>query len=293
MYIIYVNDILSSINACKYYMYADDTVIYTTGSMLECMERLTKDLTTFKKWCNRNKLTLNVKKTKYTIFGLRSQTKHLREHALYIDDIKIDRVHTYKYLGITLDANLTYSKHLENLIKTISYKALLLAKMRKYISQDVALRIYKTIILPVLEYGDTLYDGANLKLTGKLQILQNRCLRTCLMPKQHIPTIRLHEVCNIAKLNMRRKMHLQLYMYKQKTNLSIVNTRNIATRIHDATIFTTKKPNSEKYKLNVLYKGAMAWNSLSVVIRKSQTYITLKNVLNEKLISDIVPNRDR
>ena len=78
------------------------------------------------------------------------------------------------------------------------------------------------MILPVLEYGDTLYDGANLKLTGKLQILQNRCLRTCLMPNQHIPTIRLHEVCNIAKLNMRRKMHLQLYMYKQKTNLSIV-----------------------------------------------------------------------
>ena len=134
MYIIYVNDILSSINACsinacKYYMYAGDTVIYTTGSMLECTERLTKDLTTFKKWCNRNKLTLNVKKTKYTIFGLQSQTKHLREHALYIDDIKIDRVHTYKYLGITLEANLTYSKHLENLIKTISYKALLLAKI--------------------------------------------------------------------------------------------------------------------------------------------------------------------
>ena len=110
------------------------------------------------------------------------------------------------------------------------------------------------MIVPVLEYGDTWYDGANLKLTGKLQILQNRCLRTCLMPNQHIPTIRLHEVCNIAKLNMRRKMHLQLYMYKQKTNLGIVNTRNISTRIHDAIIFTTKKPNSEKYKLNVFIK---------------------------------------
>ena len=78
MYIIYVNDILSSINACKYYMYADDTVIYTTGSVPECTERLTTDLNTFKQWCNKNKLTLNVKKTKYTIFGLRSQTKHLR-----------------------------------------------------------------------------------------------------------------------------------------------------------------------------------------------------------------------
>ena len=172
-----------------------------------------------------NRLTLNVKKTKYTIFGLRSQTKHLREHVLFIDNIKIDRVHTYKYLGITLDANLTYKKHLENVIKTVSYKALLLAKMRKYISQDISLRIYKTMILPVMEYGDILYDGAGKKLIGKLQTLQNRCLRTCLLPDRH--TIRLHELCTIAKPDMRRKMHLQLYMFKQKTNMNIVNTRKI------------------------------------------------------------------
>ena len=35
---------------------------------------------------------------------------------------------------------------------------------------------------------------------------------------------------------------------------------------------------------------AMAWNSLSVTIRKSQTYISLKDLLNKKLISEIVPN---
>ena len=293
MYIIYVNDIISSIKACKYYMYADDTAIYTTGTLPGCTVRLTNDLSTFKQWCNLNKLTLNIKKMKYTIFGLRSHTKHFREHVLYIDNIKIDRVHTYKYLGITLDANLTYSKHLETDIKSISDKALLLAKMRKYILQEVALRIYKTMILPVMEYGDILYDGASKKLTGKIQVLQNRCLRTCLLPDQHIPTIRLYEICSIANLNMRRRIHLQLNMYKQKNNLSIVNTRKIATRIHDATLFTTIKPNSEKYKMNVLYKGAMAWNSLSVNIRKSQTYISLKDVLNEKLISEIVPTREQ
>ena len=101
--------------------------------------------------------------------------------------------------------------------------------MRKYITQDVAIRIFKTMILPILEYGDILYDGANKKLTGKLQVLQNRCLRTCLLPNQHIPTIRLHENCKIANLEARRRMHLQLYMYKQRNNMLIVNNRNIPT----------------------------------------------------------------
>ena len=49
-----------------------------------------------------------------------------------------------------------------------------------------------------------------------------------------------------------------------------------------AIIFTTAKPNSEKCKRNVLYKGALTWNGLIVAIRKCQTYILLKDLLNEK-----------
>ena len=164
--------------------------------------------------------------------------------------------------------------------------------MRKYITQDVALRIYKTMILPILEYGDILYDGTSNKLTGKLQTLQNRCLRTCLIPKQHIPTIRMHEICKIANLKPRRKMHLQLCMFRQRNNPAIVNTRNVCTRLHDAVLFNTLKPNSGKYKVNVFYKGAMACNTLSVVARNAQTYVILKDLLNTKLLAEIVPIRD-
>ena len=289
MYIIYVNDIVSSIRNCKYYLYADDTIIYTSGSLYECTQRLTNDLSLFQNRCNRNKLTLNVKKTKYTIFGLKSQTRKILNHDLYISTTKIDRVYTYKYLDITLDANLNYNKHLENVIKSISYKSLLLAKIRKYITTDVAIRMYKTMILPVLEYGDVLYDSTNKKFTGKLQTLENRCLRSCILSKQHVPTILLHQLCNIGNLEMRRTLHLQLYMFKQKHNADIVNNRNVHTRAHEALLFTKHKPNSEKYKKNVFYKGAIAWNCLSVQLRKIQTYTSLKETLNERLIIAIVP----
>ena len=130
MYIIYINDISTSIKNCKYYLYADDTIIYTTGSLVDCTDTLTIDLQTFKKWCNRKKLTLNIKKTKYTIFGLKSQTRRILNHEMFIDGTKIDRVQTYKYLGITLDMHLNYNKHLENIVRSISYKSLLLAKVR-------------------------------------------------------------------------------------------------------------------------------------------------------------------
>ena len=49
-------------------------------------------------------------------------------------------------------------------------------------------------------------------------------------------------------------MHLLLFMYKQKTNVNIINCRVINTRLHNALVFTNEKPNSEKYINNVLYK---------------------------------------
>ena len=119
--------------------------------------------------------------------------------------------------------------------------------------QDVAIRIYKTMTLPVLEYGDILYDQTNRKLLDKLQTLQNRCLRTCLLPKEHIPTIRLHELCSICNLCMRRIMHLQLYMYKQKGNIFLVSNRDVRTRAHDAVLFQTAKSNRENYKKNEFF----------------------------------------
>ena len=94
------------------------------------------------------------------------------------------------------------------------------------------------MILPIIEYGDVLYDGSNQKLLGKLQTNQNRCLRMVYYRQYHVPVTYLHEVCEIARLVLCRKMHLLLFMFKQMSNASIINSRVINARLHDALIFT-------------------------------------------------------
>ena len=63
--------------------------------------------------------------------------------------------------------NLNFKKHLGNCIKSASYKALLLSKVRRYIAFEAAIRIDKTMILPLIDYGDILYDGSNQVLLKK------------------------------------------------------------------------------------------------------------------------------
>ena len=162
-FIIHVNDIANILTTCKHLLYADDTVIYKTGAVNQSTCHLEYDLQNFKKWCDRNQLTMNIKKTKYITFGLKSQTRKIINQELLLDGFKIDKVISYKYLGITLDLNLNFNKHIENCLKLISHKTYLLGKIRRYINRHTAMTIYKTMILPIMEYGDILYDGANQK----------------------------------------------------------------------------------------------------------------------------------
>ena len=49
-FIVYVNDIKSSLRYCKHFLYADDTVLYLTGDLEKSTNDLQMNLSTFKKW---------------------------------------------------------------------------------------------------------------------------------------------------------------------------------------------------------------------------------------------------
>ena len=67
----------------------------------------------------------------------------------------------------------------------------------------------------------------------------------------------------VLSVNVERTIHVKLFMYKQK-NMEIVNNRQVNTRAHDAPLFKTIRPNSEKYKINVYYKDVIIWNAMTV-----------------------------
>ena len=83
-------------------------------------------------------------------------------------------------------------------------------------------------------------------------------------------------------------MHLILYMYKQKQNIFIINTRDVYTRAYDAVLFLFERPNSEKFKNNGLFEVAVLWNALSVEERKIQMYESMKSYLKTEIFHQTV-----
>ena len=167
----------------------------------------------------------------------------------------LEYVTHYKYLGITLDSTLTFKNQIQNTIKIVAHKISLLQKIQNYINENAAIQIYKTMIIPYLDYGDIITYNISNKYLNKLQPLQDRALKICFKPRIYTPSIILHRSANLALLHKRRLCHVYNFMYKQQTNVNRLDLRKIYTRRRDAVIFKVKKPNCEKYKHNIFYYG--------------------------------------
>ena len=70
------------------------------------------------------------------------------------------KCHSYKYLGVILDQALKYDKFVKQKLKTVAFRNYQLARLNAYIDNLTALLLYKTFILPILEYGDIYVYGA-------------------------------------------------------------------------------------------------------------------------------------
>ena len=262
-------------------MYADDTVISKSGQHIgDITLQMEEDLRALDTWFRKNKLTLNAKKTNYMIFGLRSCLKNIVGHKLNFGNKQIDRTLSMKYLGITLDPVLNFNMHAEFTCKKVVHKVHLMARLKDSMEIYTRLNMFKTMVLPYADYGDIFYDVARKGILEKLQIVQNKALRMSLGLDHMYPTLLTHQQAGISRLEPRRNMHLLNFMYKQQSNLTLVNNREVYTRAHDATIFLTIKPKNETCKKSALYRGAMSWNALNVPTRNIPEFEMFK--LNRK-----------
>ena len=94
-----------------------------------------------------------------------------------IDDQIIKRVDHTKPLGITIDARLSWSKHVEDICKNVSSAIGALKRVPSYISKGTAVQIYNALIMPHFDYCNPVWDYLTGSLSDKLQKLQNRAAR--------------------------------------------------------------------------------------------------------------------
>ena len=181
LFLIYINDLLNCLSKALPRMYADDTSISMAASSLPELElALNTELANpHELGLNVNKLSLNIAKTELMLIGSRQRLATTIGHSLtvQIEGHEIDRVPHTKSLGIYIDQNLSWSKHVSKTVKIVSSGIGALKRLRPFICEDTAILLYRALIEPYFDYCSPLWDGLSGELADKLQKLQNRPIR--------------------------------------------------------------------------------------------------------------------
>lgn len=73
---------------------------------------------------------------------------------LKINNKPIEFTCDYKYLGIWLNSDLTFSRHVKSIISNVSLIRLKnLSRIRNCVTNKTALLLYKSMIVPLYDYG--------------------------------------------------------------------------------------------------------------------------------------------
>ena len=71
------------------------------------------EIETLIQWLRANKLSLNVKKTKYMIIGNKNKLNGIQDVNINVNNEPIERVNKFKYLGLIIDQHLTWDSHID------------------------------------------------------------------------------------------------------------------------------------------------------------------------------------
>ena len=124
-------------------------------------------------WCDKNKVTVNIKKTICMLINSGSETT---DRWLTIKGVDLEMVKHFEYLGMHVYNKLLMNKHVESMIKKSRCKLGILYELRKFISSDIALLIHKVKSRPHMEYRHFVVESANQLNIERLERLQEKCL---------------------------------------------------------------------------------------------------------------------
>ena len=294
-FILYVNDIPNAAPDLSFILYADDTSAFTSHHDIHQLnEIMSNGLNKLNTWFKSNKLSLNLKKTNYMLFGTQHKTKQLNNQLqISIENTNINHVNAAKFLGITIDQNLTWRKHIDELSKKCSRSIGILYKVRQFLPETALLSLYYTMFLSHINYGITVWGSASETEKERIHILQKRALRAISNSEYRCASNPLFIKYNQLKINDLCELDRGTFMYKYCNNLLPHIFNNMFSTNSDNHAYTTRHASDFQYpkiKLefsakSMRYLGVKNWNNIPADIQCSKSLQIFKSKYKESFIT--------
>ena len=150
LFLIYINDLPSVTIIFHVLMYADDTTLCCNLNGVNSIVTINNELSKVSGWLSSNKLSLNIKKTKFMVFH--TPQRRVNYPVLKLNNANIERVSQFNFLGVFINSTLKWDKHIAHISLKISIATGVIFRLRHIYPREILLTLYNTLILLHLSY---------------------------------------------------------------------------------------------------------------------------------------------
>ena len=210
LFCIFINDLPLCLTRASVQcdLFADDGTLNTANDNIENIHRdLKQSLYDVSGWCCRNRMALNPTKTKCMLIATRQKHQKKQLPLNLFETTPIEQDPKRRLLGVTLDEQLKWQTHINNICRTVSRNIFLLSKLSQIVSQKSKLAFFFAYIMSHMNYVSNAWDGCAGVYMKQLYSLHKRAVKL-LMP---ISNIDYKQKCCALKL---RPLDKQLLLNK-------------------------------------------------------------------------------
>lgn len=229
LFLLYINDLPNAIRH-KCMLFADDVsvIIPFRENIAGYESDINQTVGQVIRWLNLNNLNVNLDKTNYIQFGTNRQSKILLN--INYMGTKINEVGKTKFLGVTVDKNLAWVHHVDNVRNKLNRYVHVLRRLRHISTIPTSLAAYHGYVVSSLRYG--LIIWGNSTNIHKLFIAQKKCVRaicgkgprdSCVPLFQELgilplPCLYIYEMATFVRSNIR--------LFKKTRDVYLRNVRD-------------------------------------------------------------------
>lgn len=272
LFLLYINTLCTkSLPNCSIITYADDTALVVHGrDWTEARIHTEHAIREVLIWLNCNLLTLNIDKTRYVTFTLRTNTQpppdfkvtaHTCKSQTVCGCPQLNRSPNIKYLGLLIDCSLSWLQHIKLLTTRIRRLIPVFRKLRASAEYVTLLCVYHALAQCLLQYCVTVWGGVGRTALLPLERAQRAILKVMLGKPRRYSTELLYGECSV--LTVRQLFILSTLLRKHKSHTYKVLTKRNKTKVCSVTPHRTNLASNQFYvRSNKLYNVANKINNI-------------------------------
>ena len=178
-------------------------------SNTDITDQINDELSKVLKWLAANRLSLNIKKTKFMIF--RNPAKRITDSPdIKVHGEKIEQVKTFNLFGINIDENLKWRHHLDQISIKLSRCIGISHKLKHYVPFCTLKTMYFSLFMSHITYGILVWGNH----APRIVQLQKKVIRIITNSRYNAHTSPLFKSLNCLKFEDLYKLNVLKFYFK-------------------------------------------------------------------------------